>query len=154
MLWFRCIYYCQLIEARSCHMASQNLVSIASGNGLLPDGTKPLPEPMLTCHQSGSVAVTRQHKLYQGMLKISITEICLKSVHWTLLPHLPETNELTHCDLVMPCGDIDLGQNWFRQWIVAWRHQTITWTNVDLGSVAFTWEQSHSECLGYHCVMS
>ena len=22
-----------------------------SGNGLLPDGTKPLPEPMLTCHQ-------------------------------------------------------------------------------------------------------
>ena len=26
-------------------------VNIGSGNGLLPDGTKPLPEPMLTCHQ-------------------------------------------------------------------------------------------------------
>ena len=25
-------------------------VNIGSGNGLLPDGTKPLPEPMLTCH--------------------------------------------------------------------------------------------------------
>ena len=26
-------------------------VNIDSGNGLLPDGTKPLPEPMLTIHQ-------------------------------------------------------------------------------------------------------
>ena len=25
-------------------------VNIGSGNGLLPDGTKPLPEPMLTDH--------------------------------------------------------------------------------------------------------
>ena len=29
-------------------MASLNLVNIGSGNGLLPDGTKPLAEPMLT----------------------------------------------------------------------------------------------------------
>ena len=27
------------------------LVNTGSGNGLLPDGTKPLPEPMLTYHQ-------------------------------------------------------------------------------------------------------
>ena len=27
-------------------------VNLGSGNGLLPDGTKPLPEPMLTYHQS------------------------------------------------------------------------------------------------------
>ena len=26
---------------------------IGSGNGLLTDGTKPLPEPMLTYHQQG-----------------------------------------------------------------------------------------------------
>ena len=26
-------------------------VNIGSGNGLLPDGTKPLPEPMLMYHQ-------------------------------------------------------------------------------------------------------
>ena len=25
-------------------------VNIGSGNGLLPDGTKPLPEPMVTYH--------------------------------------------------------------------------------------------------------
>ena len=31
--------------------ATRNWVNIGSGNGLLPDGTKPLPEPMLTYHQ-------------------------------------------------------------------------------------------------------
>ena len=30
------------------HRPSLNLVNIGSGNGLLPDSTKPLPEPMLT----------------------------------------------------------------------------------------------------------
>ena len=43
-------------------------------------------------------------------------------------------NELTHCGLVTPYGGRDLGQHWFRQWFVAWRHQAITWTNVDLSS--------------------
>ena len=33
-------------------------VNIGPGNGLLPDGTNPLPEPMLTCHQWCSVAFT------------------------------------------------------------------------------------------------
>ena len=28
-----------------------DLVNIGSGNGLLPDGTKPLPEPVLTYHK-------------------------------------------------------------------------------------------------------
>ena len=31
-----------------------------SGNGLVPDGTKPLPEPMLTYHQTCSVAFIRE----------------------------------------------------------------------------------------------
>ena len=35
-------------------------VNIGSGNGLLPDGTKPLPEPKLTSHQCGSVASISQ----------------------------------------------------------------------------------------------
>ena len=29
-------------------MVTKNFVKIGSGNGLLPDGTKPLPEPILT----------------------------------------------------------------------------------------------------------
>ena len=38
------------------HMATWNLVNIGSGNGLLPDRTKPLPEPMLTYHWWGPLA--------------------------------------------------------------------------------------------------
>ena len=33
------------------HLGTWIWVNIGSGNGLLPDGTKPLPEPMLTYHQ-------------------------------------------------------------------------------------------------------
>ena len=32
------------------HMASLNLANVGSGYGLLPDDTKPLPEPVLTYH--------------------------------------------------------------------------------------------------------
>ena len=32
-------------------MATQTYVNISSGNGLLYDSTKPLPEPMLSYHQ-------------------------------------------------------------------------------------------------------
>ena len=36
-------------------MATQILVNIGSGNGLVPSGTKPLPEPMLSYRKYGSV---------------------------------------------------------------------------------------------------
>ena len=39
-------------------MVTEIWVNIGSGNGLLPDGTKPLPEPMLTYHQQDSVEIT------------------------------------------------------------------------------------------------
>ena len=41
----------------------------------------------------------------------------------------------THCGLVTPFGVRYLSQHWFRWWLVAWRHQSITWPNVDLSSV-------------------
>ena len=28
--------------------------------------------------------------------------------------------------------DIDMGQNRLRRWLVAWQHEIITWTNIDL----------------------
>ena len=40
----------KLIVALWRHMAIEIWVPIVSDNGLLPDGTKPLPEPMLTYH--------------------------------------------------------------------------------------------------------
>ena len=39
---------------------------------------------------------------------------------------------LTHCGLVTPYGDKDLGQYWLKLWLIAWWHQAIIWTNVDL----------------------
>ena len=44
-----------------------DLGNIVSGNGLLPDGTKPLPEPMLT-YQYGPVTFIwgQFHKRYLG----------------------------------------------------------------------------------------
>ena len=45
-----------LIVAWWPHMATRILVNIGSGNGLMPDGTKPSPEPMLIYHQRYSVA--------------------------------------------------------------------------------------------------
>ena len=41
-----------------CHMTSQNMLNIGSGNGLVPSGTKPLPEPMLTNQLWGLVTFT------------------------------------------------------------------------------------------------
>ena len=40
------------------HMVTEIWINIGSGNGLLPDGTKPLPESMLTYNQWGIVALT------------------------------------------------------------------------------------------------
>ena len=38
-----------------------DIANIGSGNGLVPDGTKPLPETMLTHHERYSVAFNLWH---------------------------------------------------------------------------------------------
>ena len=48
----------KLIVAQWCHMVTEIWVNIGSGNGLLPDGTKPLLEPVLIYHQWDLVAFT------------------------------------------------------------------------------------------------
>ena len=44
---------------------------------------------------------------------------------------------LTHFGLLMSHGNMNPGQHWCRWWLVAWWHQAITWTNVDLSSKVF-----------------
>ena len=55
-------------------MATWNWVNIGPGNGLLPDSTKPLSEPMLTCHQQSPVAFILEHydkiKRHQSVKKV------------------------------------------------------------------------------------
>ena len=59
---------------------------------------------------------------------------------------------LTHWGLVMPYGDIDLGQHWLRWWLLAWRHQSITWTILTYhkyGPVTLIWGQFHKRYLSH-----
>ena len=60
-------------------MAIEIWVNIGSANGLLPDGTKPLPEPMLTDDWS-SVRSSDIHTraISEEVTQPSITKICLK----------------------------------------------------------------------------
>ena len=41
-------------------------------------------------------------------------------------------SNLTHCSLVTPYGDKYLSEHYLRLWLVAWRRQAVTWTNVDI----------------------
>ena len=61
-------------------------------NGLLPDGTKPLPEPMLTCHQRCFGAFTGEqcHEKDSWIIHNMCSEIILLK----LLRHVQGTNEL------------------------------------------------------------
>ena len=73
------------------HMVTQIWISIDSGNDVLPDGTKPSPEPILTDHQSSPVILTWEqfHKRCP-----SITEISRKNFYLRFHSNLPWANEL------------------------------------------------------------
>ena len=58
-------------------MATENWVYIGTGNGLLPDGTKPLPKLRLIYHLWCLVT-------FPEMLKTSILDMSLKSTYLTL----------------------------------------------------------------------
>ena len=60
-------------------MATEIWVSIGSGNGLLPDGTKPLPEEMLTYHKYGPVTLIwgQFHKRYLSHWPLKSVRILL-----------------------------------------------------------------------------
>ena len=78
-------------------MATENWVKIGSGNGLVPSGNKPLPEPMLT----SSVRSCGFHgrAISQEMPQLSITKICLKITCLKFHSNFPGANELTHWSL-------------------------------------------------------
>ena len=73
-------------------MATEIWVNIGSGNGLLPDGTKPLPEPLLNDHQWSPVKIYIRASS-QEMPQSSITKIWLKS-HKKFHLNFPGANEL------------------------------------------------------------
>ena len=67
---------------------------------------------------------------------INISLITLKKIH-SLSDVIEGKNSDNIFNSLWPNDAIciDLGQHWLMQWLVAWRHQAIAWTNVDLSSV-------------------
>ena len=59
---------------------------------------------------------------------------------------------VTHCGLVMPYGNTNPGQHWLRKWLVAWCHQTITWSTVYLSLMGFCGIQPGS--ISQHVLMT
>ena len=72
-------------------MATEIWVNIGSGNGLLPNGTKPLPEPMLTDHQLSPVTLISGQ--FYEMPQPAITKICLKITNLKFHSNFPGANE-------------------------------------------------------------
>ena len=84
-------------------MVIQIWVNIGSGIGLLPDGTKPLPEaimPLLTYHQRCSVAFTSTENSQKLLNLILHNMICSEITLLWLLPHLPGVNELINWEML------------------------------------------------------
>ena len=59
-----------------------------------------------------------------------LSSVWHQAISWTSADLL-SVGPLEHNSL-RPCDDIELGQHWLRKWLVAYRHQAITWTNVRL----------------------
>ena len=62
------------------NVVTKNWVNIGSGNGLLPDGTKPFPGLMLIHHRPGPVTIIRG-KFTEEIPRPSVTEIDLKNIY-------------------------------------------------------------------------
>ena len=74
-------------------MVTEIWVNIGLGNGLLPYGTKPLPEPMLTDHQ-WSPSDIHIRAISQEMSQPSLTKIHLKITYLYFRSDFSEANEL------------------------------------------------------------
>ena len=102
-------------------------------------------ECLFICDWSLSYKIPMYYCTYWWYVAFHYTKLftihCISNFHVSvhIFIHVPVSciycyQVLTHWGLVKPFGDIDLGQHWLRYWLVAWRHQAITWTNVDLSS--------------------
>ena len=69
-------------------MASQNLVNIGSGNGLLPEDIRPFPEPKLTYHYQGCVAFTWEK--IQWVSKLLFCVMSLKIIYSKSYSHISQ----------------------------------------------------------------
>ena len=98
-----------------------------SGSTLVPDGTKPLPEPMLTYHQQGPVAFIWE-QFHKETFQPLITKIGLKITQLIFQFNLPGANELNtfHAELFW-------GHTYITLPLKKWIKKIISWWRNDLG---------------------
>ena len=102
-------------------MALEILVNTGSGNGLLLDSTKPLPEPMLICHQWVPVC-PHQRSISQEVFKISI-HILIMNLKHTRLTHWGQAKHICISNLTIIGSDNGL---------LPGRRQAIIWANAGI----------------------
>ena len=77
-------------------MTQQLWINIGLRNGLLPDGTKPLPKPLLNSYiwlvKCSGIHV---RSILEQVIKLLFCAKSLKITRLKSLPHLPGANELT-----------------------------------------------------------
>ena len=91
------VYTISRIVSWSGHIVSAlmatEIYNIGAGNGLIPDGTKPLLEPMLTDHQGSPVTfiLGQFHKIYLNHQSLNLFENYLSKISCKF----PRVNEFT-----------------------------------------------------------
>ena len=142
--WFKVFNLCFCRR----HMTTQIWVNTGSGNGVLPYGTKPLSEPMLTNHQLGPVTDWLR-AISQEKPRPSVIKIRLKNTKLTFSWNLSGDNELTNGALVTSTPDLTcLEEDTFKlfsdhfeavKWICSmdipclyyfWYHQTLNFVSI------------------------
>ena len=128
-----CMCVCVIVLThwgRVMHICVNKLAIIGSDNGLSPGRRQAIIWTNATILLIGPSGTNLSETL------IAICTFSFKKMHLKMSgkwrPFCLGLKVLTHWGLVTPYGDRDLGQHWVRQWLVAWWHQAVTRTNVDL----------------------
>ena len=97
-------------------------VNIGSGNGLVPDGFKSLPEPMMTSYRSGSVVFNSEQFRCEWQSYYS-EWLVLKIIFSKLPAHFFKANYLNgiKCSIFVSCSDFP--------YTLACLHWLISWCN-------------------------
>ena len=136
MLWVPSVYNFAHHMSRSPHSFLRWLAQVMAWQWR---GDRQLPEPMLTKFHEAIWCLWVSLSLTHCGLVVPYGENYTFKIiasssrgQWV---NVMSIYTLTQCGLVMPYGGTDLGQHWRRYWLVAWQHQAITWTNVDLSLI-------------------
>ena len=102
-------------------LVTWNWVNICPGNGLVPDGTKALPEPMLTIHPSGGIHLRAISQVLMNLFYNMPSEI-------TLLTHWGRVTQICVGKLTIIGSDNGLSPG---------RRQAIIWTMAGILLIGF-----------------